>query len=397
VAGRSPEFTLSPEIQGLAADMVAVRRDLHRHPELGFRETRTAGIVAERLRALGLEVQTGVARTGVVGLLRGARPGRTLLVRADMDALPLPEEKESPYRSEVESVMHACGHDGHVAMALAAAAALAAMRDRLSGNVKFCFQPAEEGPGGAKPMIEAGVLRDPPVDAAVGIHLWNDLEVGTLGVGAGPMMAAADEFDILIEGVGGHGAYPHESVDPVLVAAHVVTALQSIVSRNLSPLYPAVVSVGVIKAGYAFNIIPRTATLVGTLRSYRDDVRQTLARRVGEIASGVAGAFGARARYVYKEGYPPTVNDKAMSAFAAEQACGVFGASHVIEPEPSMGGEDMSYYLREVPGTFLFLGSRNPDQGFEAPHHSPFFDFDEAALPAGAETFTRIALAYLRG
>jgi amidohydrolase len=398
MAASSPRaaFALRPETQALAPEAVEVRRDLHRHPELGFRETRTAALVADRLASYGLEVKSGVATTGVVGLLRGAHAGKTLLVRADMDALPLPEENATPYRSTVESVMHACGHDGHVAMALLAAHVLAGMRDQLRGNVKFVFQPAEEGPGGAEPMIREGVLRDPPVDAAIGIHLWNDLDAGILGVGSGPIMAAADEFEVVIEGSGGHGAYPHQAVDPILVAAHIVVALQSVVSRGVSPLDPAVVTVGIVKSGYAFNIIPRTASLTGTLRSYTDAVRKGIADRVREIAQGVAGAFGARAVFHYKAGYPPTVNDKAMSAFAAEQATGVFGTANVIEPERSMGGEDMSYYLREVPGTFLFLGSRNPDKGLVAPHHSPHFDFDEDVLAAGAETFVRVAAAFLR-
>ncbi|MFN7971143.1 MAG: amidohydrolase [Acidobacteriota bacterium] len=393
---RSPDFQLLFETRHLVSEIVETRRDLHRHPELGFCENRTAGIVAERLRGLGLEVRTGVAKTGVVGLLRGARPGKTLLVRADMDALPLPEERETPYRSQVESVMHACGHDGHVAIALAAAKVLAARRSEIAGNVKLCFQPAEEGPGGAEPMIAEGVLRDPPVDAAIGLHIWNDLDIGQLGIGVGPMLAAEDEFGITVEGVGGHGAYPQDTVDPVVVASHIVVALQSIVSRNVGALEPAVVTVGTIKAGYAINIIPRTAVLTGTLRSYDEGVRATLVRRVKEIAEGVAGAFGARIQFAHDPGYPATVNDKAMSAFAAEHAAATFGAKNVVEPRRSMGAEDMSYYLREVPGTFLFLGSRNPDRGLDAPHHSPLFDFDEAALPAGTDVFVRTALAFLR-
>jgi amidohydrolase len=342
-------------------------------------------------------VKTGVAGTGVVGLLRGAAPGKTVLLRADMDALPLPEENDVAYRSTVTGAMHACGHDGHVAMLLGAARVLAGERDRLRGNVKLCFQPAEEGPGGAEPMIREGVLREPEVDAAFGLHLWNSLDAGQLGVGAGPKMAAADEFTLTIEGSGGHGAYPHQTVDPILVAAQVVTALQAIVSRAVSPLQAAVVTVGSIQAGFAPNIIPRTARLTGTLRSYREDVRQLLARRVKEVAEGVAQAFAAQVRFEYRQGYPPTVNDAAMAAFAAEQAASVFGAANVIDPEPSMGGEDMSYYLREVPGAFLFLGSRNPDRGLDAPHHSPRFDFDEAVLPAGAETLARLARSYLGG
>lgn len=391
----SPDFCLVPETAARVERLVALRRDIHRHPELGFAEHRTAAMVAEGLRACGYEVRAGVAGTGVVGLLRGARPGKTLLLRADMDALPMPEETDAPYRSTVDGVMHACGHDGHVAMALVAAEVLAGRRADLAGNVKLCFQPAEEGPGGAEPMIAEGVLRDPPVDAALGIHLWNDLDVGRLGIGTGPIMAAEDSFEIEVVGVGGHGAYPSQTVDPVVVASHVVVALQTIVSRNVSALDRAVVSVGTIQAGYAVNIIPRSARLTGTLRSFDAALRELLVERVADVAKGVAGALGARATFTRDPGYPATVNDAAMAAFAATVAATTFGGGNVIDPAPSMGAEDMSYYLREVPGAFLFLGSRNPDRGLDAPHHSSRFDFDEAALAAGTDVFVRTALAYL--
>jgi len=396
VSGAPGDPKVTDEVRARTEQMVATRRDLHRHPELGFHEVRTAGLVSERLLAAGLEVETGVAQTGVVGLLRGEHPGKTLLVRADMDALPLPEERDTAYRSTVPDVMHACGHDGHVAMAITAAEVLAGMRDRLHGNVKFCFQPAEEGPGGAEPMIEAGVLREPHVDAAIGIHIWNSLDVGTVGIGTGPMMAATDDFEMEIVGLGGHGAYPHTSIDPIVVAAHVVVALQTIVSRNVSPLHSAVVTVGTIDSGYRFNVIPRSASLTGTLRAYREDVREMLARRVRQVAEGVARAMGATVRFTLNRGYPATVNDAAMSTFAAEQAAAIVGEGRVLDPEPSMGAEDMSYYLREVPGTFIFLGTRNPDTGCDAAHHSTLFDFDEAALPIGADLFVRSALQFLR-
>ena len=354
MAKQSPDFTLLSQTKGPSGQAVDIRRDLHRHPELGFKETRTAGIVAAKLRELGLEVQTGVAKTGVVGLLRGEHDGKTLLVRADMDALPLPEEKDTPYRSQAGSVMHACGHDGHVAMALVAAEVLAGMRDRLHGNVKFCFQPAEEGPGGAEPMIAAGVLKDPHVDAAIGIHLWNDLDVGKLGVGTGPMLAAEDEFRITIEGIGGHGAYPSQTVDPVLVASHVVVALQTIVSRNVSALDTGVVTVGTIQAGYARNIIPRTASMTGTLRSYTDDVRTTLVRRVREVATGVAGALGATVQFVHEPGYPATVNDKEMSAFAAEVSEPIFGSGNVIPARSQHGCRGHELLPSRSAGHFRF-------------------------------------------
>ena len=388
---------LRAEVAALRPQLVAWRRQIHRRPELGFQEHETSALVARELGELGLELRTGVARTGVVGLLDSGRPGPTLLVRADMDALPLSEDTRKEYASEVDGRMHACGHDGHVAMALGAARVLAARRERLKGRVKFVFQPAEEGPGGAQPMIAEGVLQDPRVDAAVGLHLWNDLEVGRLGIGRGPIMAATDEFHARVEGVGGHGAYPHDAVDPVLAAAAAVVALQSIVARNLSPVEPGVVTVGQLHAGTAINIIPRHAELSGTVRSYTEGARKLLLERVGQVIETIAAAYGARASVRIERGYPATVNDDAMASFCAGVARSIFGEAGVIDPERSMGAEDMSYYLREVPGCFMFLGSRNSAKGCDAPHHSPLFDFDEDALPLGCETLVRVSEAYLGG
>ena len=390
-----PRSGQSAEVAALGSQLSAWRRQIHRRPELGFNEIETSALVAGVLIGLGLEVRTGVAKTGVVALLEGGGPGKTLLVRADMDALPLSEETGREYASEIPGCMHACGHDGHVAMALGAAQVLSQRRERLKGRVKFVFQPAEEGPGGAEPMIAEGVLERPRVDAAIGLHLWNDLDVGLLGIGRGPIMAATDEFHARIEGVGGHGAYPHETVDPVLAAAHVVVALQSIVARNLSPIEPGVVTVGKLHAGTAINIIPRCAELSGTVRSYSDAARELQLRRVEEIVKGVAAAHQASADVRIERGYPATSNDPEMASFCSQVASAVFGRAQVIEPERSMGAEDMSYYLREVPGCFMFLGSKNAKKGLTAPHHSPLFDFDEDALPLGVETLIRITEAYL--
>lgn len=386
--------TLSPAMRAQVGEIVATRRDIHRHPELGFQEKRTSEIVAKRLHALGLEVQR-VAGTGVVGLLRGGKPGKTLLVRADMDALPLQEVNKADYCSQVPVTMHACGHDGHIAAALAAARVLASERATLKGNVKFMFQPAEEGPGGAQPMIQAGLLRKPAVDAAIALHVWNDLPVGTIAVRSGPVMAAADEIKVQVIGKGGHGAAPHQAVDPIVIAAHVITALQSIASRQIDPVHSVVVTIASIHAGRAFNIIPPEVELLGTVRSFDAGVRAQLPQKIERILAGVTAAFGATYRLQYKLGYPPTVNDKKMASFVGECASTLPCVREVIEGDVSLGGEDMAYVLEKVPGCYFFLGSSNAEKGLDSPHHSPTFDFDEACLPIGAEIFCEVARRFL--
>jgi len=387
-------FHIRPEVLDLNEQLVEVRRDLHRHPELGFQEHRTAEVVARDLRALGFEVTEGVARTGVVGILRGERPGRTVLVRADMDGLPLREQSDASYVSQTGNTMHACGHDGHVSMALATARVLAGRRRGLEGTVKFVFQPAEEGPGGAEPMIEAGVLDGPKVDVALGIHLWAPLPVGQIGVTQGPFMAAADNFDITVLGVGGHGASPHTSVDPIVVSAHLVTALQTIVSRRSDPFESVVVTVGSIHGGTANNIIPDRVVLHGTARALAPEVRDQMERRIGEVVKGICEAFGARYEYRYHYSYPPTVNDSAVTALVADCVREAQAAPVICR---TMGGEDMSYFLNRVPGCFFFVGCGNPSRGITHPHHSPFFDIDEDALPLGVEVMLRAVDAALAG
>ncbi len=371
--------------------LIATRRDLHQHPELGFEETRTAALAAERLRALGYEVRTGVGKTGVVGLKAGPN-GRCVMLRADMDALPVEEANDVPYRSRHPGKMHACGHDGHVAIGLEVARRLAA--ESLAGTVKFAFQPAEEVSNGAQAMIEAGVLGAPQVHAAFGIHLWNDLPVGSVGVMAGPIMASVDEFEVTIEGRGGHAAAPHQTVDPVLVAAHVVTALQSLVSRRRNPLEEGVVSVTQVNAGHAFNVIPGRADLRGTVRTFGGTFWHDAPGLVEETAQGIARAFGARAEVRYRRLSGPTVNDPAMAALMAEVAAGIVGRDNVRAGVRTMGGEDMSYFLERVPGCFAFVGSA-PKEGKASPHHSATFDIDEEALVVGAELLSRVAVRYL--
>lgn len=390
-----PTVRLDPDVRALLPALVATRRAIHQHPEPGFEEVRTAAAVAARLAALGLEVRTEVAKTGVVGLLRGARPGRTLLLRADMDCLPVEEQTGAPYASRRPGLMHACGHDGHVAMLLGAAEVLVTRRERLAGSVKLVFQPAEEGPGGARPMIEAGVLEDPRVDAAVGLHLLNDYPVGTVALRAGPVMAATDRFELRVRGRGGHGAAPHQTVDAILAAAHVVTALQAVAAREVAPGVPVVLSVGTIHGGFRYNVIAPEVELTGTVRSFEAALRESLPGRIERIARGVAQAYGAEVQLRYEFGYPATVNDPAMTELARAAAATVVGEAGVAAPRPLMGGEDMAYFLQAVPGCFLFIGSANAERGLVHPHHSPHFDFDEAALGIGVQVLVRIAERYL--
>ena len=370
--------------------LVATRRDIHQHPELGFEETRTAGLIAERLKKLGYDVQTGVGRTGVVAVKK--KEGRCVLLRADMDALPVEEANNVPYRSLTTGKMHACGHDGHVAIGLEVARRLAG--DGLPGSVKFAFQPAEESSNGAQAMIEDGVLEGPAVDAAFGIHLWNDLPVGSVGVMAGPVMASVDQFDITILGRGGHAAAPHQAIDSVLIAAHVVTGLQSLVSRRRSPLEEGVVSVTEIHAGRAFNVIPDRASLRGTVRTFGGRFFEDAPRLVEETAQGIAAAFGARAEVQFRRLSGPLVNDERLAELMRLVAAEIVGPNNVRAGIRTMGGEDMSFFLDRVPGCFAFVGSA-PRSGGASPHHSPTFDIDEESLVIGAEVLSRTAIRYL--
>ncbi|OLD97189.1 MAG: hypothetical protein AUG79_00870 [Gemmatimonadetes bacterium 13_1_20CM_4_69_16] len=334
------------------AALVATRRDLHQHPELGFEERRTGALVAERLQQLGYTVRTGVGKTGVLAQRDGAPKGasRCVLVRADMDALPVEEANEVPYRSRQPGRMHACGHDGHVAIGLEVARRLHAAD--LPGSLKLAFQPAEEISYGAEAMIRDGVLERPKVDAAFGLHLWNDLPTGTIGIMPGAVMASVDEFEIAIVGRGGHAAAPHQTIDPVLVAAHVVTGLQSLVSRRRNPFEEAVVSVTQLNAGHAFNVIPGRAELRGTVRTFGGKFFEQAPQLVEETALGIAAAFGATAEVRYRRLTAPLVNDQRMTALMRGVAQDIVGQERVIDGIRTMGGEDMSFFLAKVPGTF---------------------------------------------
>jgi amidohydrolase len=363
---------------------------------LAWEEHGTARTVAERLRAAGLDVHEGVAGTGVVGLLRGASPGPSLLVRADMDALPDEERTEAEYASRTPGRMHACGHDGHMAIALVLADVLARRRDRLRGNVKFVFQPAEEQASGAAPMVDAGVLRDPPVDAAIGLHLWSPVPVGQVVVREGPFWPSADSITLRVRGRGGHGAMPHDNVDTVLVAAQIVVAAQSLVSREINPLHPAVVTFGMVHGGTAGNITPDDVELGGTVRAFSNDDRQLLLRRLGEVAGGIAQALRAEAELIVGAGTSPVVNDPQITALVRA------AAEQVVGSEGLPGGEgrtsvsdDMAVFLEHVPGCYFMVGIGNAERGITAPHHSAHFDMDERALPIGVEVLARTALTYL--
>lgn len=386
------------DAEALSDDIVAVRRDLHMHPELGFQEVRTARMVAERLGALGYEVVTGVGKTGVVGLMSGGQPGeRTVLLRFDMDALPIQEENDVPYRSQVPGVMHACGHDAHVAVGIGVATVLAKYREQLPGTIKLMFQPAEEGLGGARAMIADGLLEGPHVDVALGLHVSSGHPTGTAVVRSGAMLAASDGIQIVVHGRGGHGARPHETIDAVLVASHIVVALQSIVARNLDPEDVGVVTIGGIQAGQAGNVIAETALMRGTIRSFSPEARELLHRRVREIATGVATTFGATVDVQTTFGVNATYNAVAPTEVVYQSATEILGADNIDTTYRTTGGEDFSEVLAAVPGNFFFLGTRDDSRGLNYPHHNPRFDIDESALPTGVAILCDAALRCLQG
>lgn len=376
-------------------EMVALRRDFHAHPELAFEEVRTSGIVAERLRGLGLSPQTGVGKTGVIAMIEGGAPGKTVLLRADMDALPIHEENDVPYRSQTDGKMHACGHDCHTSILLNLARRFTEQKSDLKGRVKLCFQPAEEIGHGAESMIADGALQGPTVDAAFGLHVWQDLDLGKIGVTPGPFMAAVDEFTVTVKGVGAHAAQPEMGIDPIVCLAHVISALQTIAGRNTNPLLEVVVSVTQIKAGSAFNIIPSEAWMNGTVRMFDDDVWKETPKRFERICRGVAAALGCEVEIKYTRHNQPTVNDPAMAALAREAAVEVVGEENVVDDLRTMGGEDFCDFLAQVPGCFIAVGSRNESRGLVWGHHHPRFDVDEGVLGIGAQVLARTAQKFL--
>jgi amidohydrolase len=390
---------LKSDIDELVPGMVALRRDLHEHPELAFEEVRTSGIVAQRLRSLGLEVQTGVAKTGVVGLLHGGegKPGaKTIAIRADMDALPIHELNEIDYRSTVDGKMHACGHDGHTSILLTVADILSKRRAELSGNVKFIFQPAEEVVGGAEPMVKEGAMQG--VDGVIGLHLISNYAIGRVGVRAGTVFASADKFELTVKGVGGHAAMPHGSVDPIVISAYIITALQTLISRETSPFSPAVITIGTIQAGTAFNIIPESVLMQGTMRAFTTDHREKLLRRIGELSTGIASSMGGSCEVQLFNGCPPCINDPTMTELVHQAAVASVGENYVDDSEEVMttGSDDMAYFLKAVPGCYFIVGAHNDEKGARYPHHHPRFNVDEDSLPIAVEVLTRAALDYLK-
>ena len=381
-------INIRPEIKVLENIIISTRRDIHQNPELAFNEHRTAKLVAERLDSFGIDVQTEVGKTGVVGTLNGGKGGKTIALRADMDALPIQETSEISYKSQNDGIMHACGHDGHTAMLLGVAEALSKQPEKINGTIKFLFQPAEEGQGGAKYMIEDGALNG--VDEVYGIHLWNYQKYGTVGVKPGPIMAAADIFKIIIHGKGGHGAAPQGTQDAVIIAAHLIQTLQTIVSRNTNPIESTVVTVGQINGGYNFNIIADTVTLKGTTRAYTEENRQLIKNRMAEIIAGTEKTFGAKIDMDYVDGYPPTINDPEATEKLLHAAREIVGDGAGL-PYLSMGAEDFSYFLQKVPGCYFLIGSAPDDrEPLSVPHHCSHFDIDERALLVGSSVYLQL-------
>ncbi|MGH7500814.1 MAG: M20 metallopeptidase family protein [Longimicrobiales bacterium] len=398
---------IDAEVERLLPQIVEARHRIHQNPELGNREFATARLVAEHLRGLGFEVDTGIAHTGVVGVLRGGRPGPVVALRADMDALPVTEEVDLPWKSTVRTtyldqevgVMHACGHDIHVAVQLGVASVLASMRDDIPGTIKLIFQPAEEGPppgeeGGAEIMIREGVLENPRPAAIFALHSFAQMAVGTLGYRAGPMLAAVDHFRIDIQGRQAHGARPELSVDPVVMAAQAIMALQTIRSRNLSPLEPSVITVGIVRGGTRFNIIPGQVHLEGTVRTYNPEVRDAIERRMSEILQGITTSAGGSFTLDYERGSPATINNGPLTEWAVPVLARAVGNDRVVEIDPAMGGEDFSYFANEIPAFFFRLGQVAPGST-SGDHHTPTFLADDTAIPVGIRAMSRLVLDFL--
>jgi amidohydrolase len=385
---------LRSEVDRTREEVVEIRRALHRNPELSSHERETAELVARTSADLGFTVRTGVGGTGVLADLDSEKPGPTLMLRADMDALPIVERGDHRVvTSAVDGVMHACGHDGHVAMTLGAATALVALRDSWTGRLRLCFQPAEETASGAIPMIADGAAEG--VDRVLGIHLWAPIETGRVAVKSGVIFGSADSFSVRIQGRGGHGGMPHTAIDPIVVTAQVILAIQTIISRETSPFSPAVITIGRVSAGTAFNVIADSAELLGTTRAIDADERDRLLKRVAEIATAVASGYGAQAQFSRGPGCPPVVSDTAMADLVHRAAAATVGDDHVDIAVPITVGDDVACFLERAPGCYFLVGAGHPELGPVPPHHSADFDIDEAALPVGVETLVRASLDVL--
>ena len=380
-------LNLRSEIKQIGDEIIANRRDFHRFPELSFEEYRTGDVIAKHLSDFGIDHQTQIGKTGVIGEIKFGE-GPIIALRADMDALPIQETGDLEFRSCNNGVMHACGHDGHMAILLGAAKVLSQFKNNLHGTVRFIFQPAEEGQGGARYMIEDGCLDG--VKEIYGLHLWNYQPLGEVGVKSGPVLAAADIFETTIKGKGGHGAAPQGTVDAIVVASHLISALQTIVSRNINPLDNTVVTVGKIQGGHNFNIIADEVKLAGTTRAYIEANRQLIKDRISEIIDGISASFGAEITLDYEDGYPPTINHDIPTENVMKAASQVVDTGAGV-PYLSMGGEDFAYYLQKIPGCFFFIGSAPDDRDvFSTPHHCSHFDIDENALLVGSSIFVNL-------
>lgn len=385
--------TISENIQD---KLIKTRRKIHMNPELAFEEVKTSQLIVDYLSNLGIEVTDGVAKTGVVGLIRGSKSGKTFAIRADMDALPILEENTCDYKSTTNGKMHACGHDVHVTCLLGAAEILNELKEQLHGNIKLIFQPAEEGVGGALPMIEEGVMNNPTVDACIAAHVWPEIPAGKIAVKHGPIMASPDDFEILVKGKGGHGAMPHTVIDPIIIGCQVVNALQTIASRKVNPLQPIVISVCSFHSGTCTNVIPDTAIIKGTARTLNRDLRNKIKGLMEEVIAGVVHSMGGEYEFHFKYLYPPTINDNDITDLLALSASKIIDTENILwADEPSMGGEDFAYFAEIVPSTFFRLGCGNLDKGLIYPIHNARFDVDEKCITIGASVLAQFAVDYL--
>ena len=378
---------IDKQAEQIHEELIKWRRKIHKNPELGFKEYETAKFIAKKLKEFGIEHKR-VCETGIVGLIEGAKPGKTLAIRADIDALDLTEENDVSYKSTNEGVMHACGHDAHTTILLGTAKILAQYQDKFKGNIKLIFQPAEEGPGGAKPMIEAGVLKNPDVDYIIGLHVNPNLKSGRVGLKEGRMQAAPDYFKIKTLGKGGHGARPQETVDPIVIGSQIVSGIQQLKSREIDTLKPLVISIGSFHSGEAFNAIPSEAVLTGTVRSFDNELRKKIKKRMEEIVQNITKAYQADYKFEYSFEYPPLYNNKELNDLMSQVVIENLGEETLYEiPEPSMGGEDFAYFTQEIPGLYMRLGTRNEKKGTVNPLHSANFNLDEDILTQGVKLF----------
>jgi len=382
-------MNINSEILKISDNIIQIRRDFHKYPELSFQEKRTSKIVAEKLESWGIEVKRNIGKTGVVGFLKGKNKGPTIALRADMDALPIQETSDIAYKSVNDGVMHACGHDAHISILLGTAKVLSEMKKNIHGEVRFIFQPAEEGFGGAKYMIEDGAIDG--VDEIYGLHVWNYQQSGTIGLKPGPVMAAADKFTVKIRGKGGHGAAPQGTIDAIIIASNLIQNLQTIVSRNTNPLDSTVLTIGKINGGYNFNIIADEVILKGTTRAYTEENRSLIKSRMEEIIEGTEKMFGGKIDLNYEVGYPPVINNEIITKNVKDAAIDIVGDKNVSSPYLSMGGEDFSYFSNKIPGCFFFLGSAPKNRKpLTTPHHCSHFDIDEGSMLIGSSIFIKI-------